>query len=166
MSKQGELFPLVTHNDPPRRGTTIARYRLVLVREDEEPYGNPTRCAKPAAVARFLHQLLEGYDREVFGALFLDGRNRAVGHTLAYVGGLSRTVIEPRGVFTPALLANANAVILFHNHPSGDPTPSKDDRRVTRRLAEAGDLLRVKVLDHVIVGEPPGYCSLRTEGGW
>lgn len=71
--------------------------------------------------------------------------------------------MHPREVFRPALREAAAALILVHNHPSGDPTPSSEDREVTLRLAKAGEILGVRVLDHVIVAER-GYCSLRDEG--
>ena len=100
------------------------------------------------------------------GAIYLDIRNRAIGHQLAYIGTLTRTAVEPRGILTAALLANAASILLFHNHPSGDPSPSAEDLAFTRRMAEAGEIVGVRVLDHIIVGEASAYVSLKQRGGW
>jgi DNA repair protein RadC len=78
-------------------------------------------------------------------------------------GTLTASLVHPREVFRPALREAAAAVVLVHNHPSGDPTPSREDREITTRLAEAGDLLGIPVLDHVVVAER-GYASLRESG--
>lgn len=144
---------------------TISRFRLCLVREAEAPY-EAEPCAHPGAAARFLHRELEGYDREVMGALFLDAKHRAIGYTVAYVGTLSRAAAEPRGLLVPALLANAAGLLLFHTHPSGDCSPSADDLAFTRRLREAADLLGLRLVDHLILGEPPAFVSLEQRGGW
>lgn len=77
---------------------TITRYRVALVREEPTPYDSPHDCANPSNAARFLHQLLASWDREVTGVLFLDGRNRAIGHHIAYIGTLTRCAVEPRGM--------------------------------------------------------------------
>jgi len=145
---------------------TIARYRVALVREESTPYDVPQLCSEPRAAARFLHQLLSSWDREVMGAILLDIRNRAIGHQLAYIGTLSRAAVEPRGILSAALLANAAGIILFHNHPSGDPTPSAEDIVFTRRMSDACEILGVKLLDHIIVGEWPRFVSLQERGGF
>jgi DNA repair protein RadC len=145
---------------------TIARYRVALVREESTPYDVPQHCSEPRAAARFLHQLLSSWDREVMGAILLDIRNRAIGHQLAYIGTLSRAAVEPRGILSAALLANAAGIILFHNHPSGDPTPSAEDILFTRRMSDACEILGVKLLDHIIVGEWPRFVSLQERGGF
>lgn len=75
-------------------------------------------------------------------------------------GTVKMSVVSPREVFQKALLANAVAIVLLHNHPSGDPTPSKQDINVTKRLMEAGDIIGVNVLDHLVIGRP-GYFSLK-----
>ena len=95
--------------------------------------------------------------------VLLDGRHRVRRTVTASQGTLTASLVHPREVFRPALRESAAAVLVVHNHPSGDPTPSEEDRRVTRRLAEAGALLGVPLLDHVVVAER-GYTSLREEG--
>ncbi len=157
---------LVQPGEPDFEPQTITRYRVALVREESTPYDTPEACGHPAAAARFLHQILSSWDREVLGAIFLDTRNRAVGHQIAYIGTLTRAAAEPRGILTAALLANAAGILLFHNHPSGDPSPSAEDMAFTRRMAEAGEIVGVRVVDHIIVGEAPAFVSLRQRGAF
>ncbi len=95
--------------------------------------------------------IVEDYAQEVMGALFLDVRNRAIGHTIAYVGTLSRLAAEPRGVLIPALLANASSVVVSHTHPSGDPSPSAGDRAFTQAVADACVFLGLFLADHIIL---------------
>ena len=157
---------LVEPGKPGFEPETIARYRVALVREEATPYESPEHCGDPAAAARFLHTILSSWDREVMGALFLDTRNRAIGHQLAYIGTLTRAAVEPRGILTAALLVNAAGILLFHNHPSGDPSPSAEDLAFTRRMAEAGEVVGVRLVDHIIVGEAPAFVSLRQRGAF
>ncbi len=145
---------------------TIARYRLSLAREVCVPYDEPIYCDQPQKAAGFLHRILATYDREVLGALLVGANHRAIGHTLAYIGTLTQAPAEPRGLLVPALLANAAAVILFHNHPSGDPKPSADDIALTSKVAAAGDILGIQVLDHLVLGDPPSYVSLWQKYPW
>lgn len=144
---------------------TVARYRLSLVREEGTLYSGVS-CGAPEAAAAVAHQILLDFDREAMGALLVDTRNRAIGYTVAYVGTLSRTAVEPRGLLVPALLANAAGVVLFHNHPSGDPSPSPEDLVFTRRVAAAAEVLGVRLLDHLVLGEAPTFVSLQRRGGW
>ena len=90
----------------------------------------------------------------------------AIGHQLAYIGTLTRAAVEPRGILTAALLSNAAGILLFHNHPSGDPSPSAEDLAFTRRMAEAGEVVGVRVVDHIIIGEAPAFVSLRQRGAF
>lgn len=145
---------------------TITRYALRLVAEGCTKFERLIRCDQPETAARFLHQVLEGADREVMGALYLDTQHHAVGYTIAYVGTLYEAPVEPRGVLVPALLANAAAMILFHNHPSGNPEPSRHDLNITSKLVEAGEIVGVKVLDHIILGEAPRYLSMFSRNPW
>jgi DNA repair protein RadC len=123
--------------------------------------GDPIRCA--ADVHRHFHPLLRDAPHERFLVVLLDGRHRAIRSVLTSQGTLTASLVHPREVFAPALREPAAAIILVHNHPSGDPTPSREDREITRRLAAAGDLLGIPVLDHVVVAEQ-GYVSLRETG--
>ena len=96
--------------------------------------------------------------------LMLDTKNRVIGINTVSVGILDSALVHPREVFKPAILCNASSIILAHNHPSGDPSPSFEDQRVTKRIKEAGDLLGIEVLDHVVVGEQGRFCSLKERG--
>ena len=90
---------------------------------------------------------------EHFGVLLLDTKNRVLRTTLVSVGTLDASIVHPREVFRAAAAAGAAAIILFHNHPSGDPAPSKEDIALTRRLVQAGELMGISVIDHVIISE-------------
>ena len=108
----------------------------------------------PDDVVRILreHIDIENLDREHLIVLYLNHKNivNAI-HTVS-VGGLSSALVHPREVFKPAILTSSAGVILAHNHPSGDPAPSPEDIRITRRLIEAGKILGIEVLDHVVIG--------------
>lgn len=112
--------------------------------------GRPA-VTSPEAAATVVVPLLEGADRERCVAALLDTKHRLLATTTVSVGSIDHTFMAPREVFRDALVANATAVVLAHNHPSGDPEPSGDDRAVTRRLAAAGELVGVELLDHLVV---------------
>lgn len=106
----------------------------------------------PEAAAELLAPPLAGADRERCVAALVDTKHRLLELTTVSVGSIDHTFMSPREVFRDALLANAAALVLAHNHPSGDPEPSRDDERVTRRLAQAGELVGVELLDHLVIG--------------
>jgi DNA repair protein RadC len=112
-----------------------------------------TRYTSPSQV--FEHLELEFRDRrkEYFMALLLDGKNRIIKRAQISEGSLNQSIVHPREVFNAAVRESAAAMILLHNHPSGDPTPSPEDLEVTRRLCKAGELMGIKVLDHIIIGD-------------
>jgi DNA repair protein RadC len=101
--------------------------------------------------------------QEVFGILVLNTKNKIVAVHEVSRGTLNNSMIHPREVFKPAVLHNAAAIICFHNHPSGDPEPSKDDIKITKRLVEAGEIMGIEILDHIIVGDDR-YVSLKERG--
>ncbi len=121
---------------------------------------------RPDAVASYLGLRYAQEDQEVMGALFLDVRNRLIAESDIYRGTLSRAAVEPRAIFKQGLLCSASGFILFHTHPSGDPSPSAEDLSFTRRLSEAGELLGVKLLDHIILGSAGRWVSLGRRGAW
>jgi DNA repair protein RadC len=123
--------------------------------------GAPIRT--PEDVHRHFHPSLRHLAQERFLVLLLDGRHRLLRTEVVSQGTLTASLVHPREVFRPALREAAAALVLVHNHPSGDPAPSAEDREVTTRLARAGELLGIRVLDHVVVAER-GFCSLREEG--
>ena len=141
----------------------IPLIRLMIVRDSQVPSRRKT-VRKPADAASIAAKYLEGQDREHFIVLLLDTKHRVNAiHTVA-IGTLSQALVHPREVFKAALLANAAAVILAHNHPSGDVTPSPEDLAITKRLKDAGELLGVPVLDHLIIGDGGAYASLKDRG--
>lgn len=117
----------------------------------------------PADVHRHYHQRLRDATREHFMVVLLDGRHRVMRESQVSQGTLTASLVHPREVFRDAVHAAAAAIILVHNHPSGDPTPSAEDREVTRRLVEAGEIIGIRVLDHVVVAEQ-GYQSFEELG--
>ena len=123
----------------------------------------------PEAVADLLREECRPYGVEHFYAILLNTRRRLLRKVHLTNGTLDAALVHPRDVFRPAVAANASAVILVHNHPSGDPTPSKADIAVTRDLIRAGNLLRIEVLDHVILGKRTeererDYVSMKERG--
>ena len=118
----------------------------------------------PADVFRHFHPRLRYAAQERFFVVLLDGRHRVLRHELVSQGTLTASLVHPREVFRPALREAAAAVVLVHNHPSGDPAPSREDREITERLMRAGEILGIPVLDHVVVAER-GYSSLSEEAG-
>jgi DNA repair protein RadC len=122
------------------------------VTEDGGAVDARVEVTSPEQAASLLLPVLAGLDRERCVALLLDTRHRLLDTVTVSVGSIDHTFMSPREVFRDALLGNAAAVVLGHNHPSGDPEPSTDDEAVTRRLARAGDLIGVALLDHLVVG--------------
>jgi DNA repair protein RadC len=109
-----------------------------------------------------LFSFLQYETKEYFITIHLDCKNRIVCMEEVSVGSLNQSIVHPREIFKSALLSSAAAIVLIHNHPSLDPTPSREDREITRRLKEAGDLLGIRVLDHIIVGS--SYMSFVEQG--
>ena len=105
----------------------------------------------------YCHQRLNGADKEHFMILHLDTKNRIIKDEIISIGTLNSSVIHPREVFKSAIRESANAIILVHNHPSGDPEASQEDKEITDKLFKAGELLNIKVLDHVIIGNEKWY---------
>ena len=119
--------------------------------------------SSPAAVYAAFAPIMEDLPREVFRVALLDAQNGLVRDRVVSEGTLSATLVHPREVFKPAILESAASVILVHNHPSGDPTPSREDLRLTRQLVECGRLLDLPVRDHVVIGRGR-FASLAESG--
>lgn len=119
--------------------------------------GAPTarvQVASPETAVAVVRPLLVGHDRERGVLVALDTRHRVIATSVVSIGTAAHTFLAPREVYRDALLVGASAIVVAHNHPSGDASPSDDDRRITRRLALAGETLGIDLLDHVIVGDP------------
>lgn len=120
----------------------------------------------PEIVASYLALRYQVRDQEVFGALYVDSRHRWLGERELYRGTLDRALVEPRGVLKEGLLRGAAGFVLFHTHPSGDPSPSPEDVLLTRRMAEAGEVVGIRLLDHLILAHGGLWASLKERGAW
>src|ERR1035437_3865833 len=130
-----------------------AVYETLVVQEDIGNYLRPNmRYTSPTQIFDTF-SFLQDETKEYFIALHLDGKNRIVCCDICSIGSLNQSIVHPREVYKTALLSSAAAIILMHNHPTGDPTPSREDLEITRRLREAGELLGIKILDHIVIGD-------------
>lgn len=121
------------------------------------------RIKAPKDAVELGKRFLEESDREQLLVCCLDAKNQPTALNVVSVGNLNSSLVHPREVFKPAILSNSASIILFHNHPSGDPAPSKEDTNITERLKECGDILGIKLIDHIIIGDN-SYCSLKEKG--
>ncbi len=121
---------------------------------------------RPESVARYLYLRYGRVDQEVMGALFVDMRNHLTGESEIFRGTLTRAAVEPRAILREALLSGAAGLLLFHTHPSGDPSPSQEDLDFTFRMAQACELMGVRLMDHLIVGDHGSWVSLKQRGAW
>jgi DNA repair protein RadC len=130
-----------------------AVYETLTVSESITNYlKTGTRYTAPQQVYDTFSFLMQE-TKEMFLTLHLDGKNRVVCMDVVSIGSLNQSIVHPRSVFMTACLSNAAAILLIHQHPSGDPTPTSEHISITRRLKEAGELMGIKVLDHIIVGD-------------
>ena len=141
----------------------LPRYRIMLVKEAEDTFTSYPRYQNSRDLFQSFREEFAALDREFFYMITLDSKNRTIGYHTISMGSLSSSVVHPREVFKPAILENSAAVIFLHNHPSGDPAPSREDRECTNRLAQAAKILGIRVLDHVIFGEAD-YFSFADAG--
>jgi len=159
-----EMGELARHRGvgPARAARLVAAFELSRRLRAREP-GRRTVLAAPADVYAAFGPLMEDLKREVFRVALLDAQNVLLRDCVVSEGTLSASLVHPREVFKPAILESAAAVILLHNHPSGDPTPSREDVRVTRQLVECARLLDFRLHDHVVIGRGR-YVSLAEQG--
>ena len=141
-------------------------YEIRVIRERRPKYRTPRIVRDARAVADAFAEHFAPLDREHFVVLVLDGKNRVLGFNVVSVGSLTAALVHPREVFKAAILSNAAALILVHNHPSGDPTPSAEDRAITERLRQVGELVGIRVFDHVVIGDEGQFVSLAVLEGW
>lgn len=141
----------------------LPRYRVMLVKEAEGTFTSYPRYQNSSDLFRSFREELAALDREFFFMITLDSKNRTIGYHTISMGSLSSSIVHPREVFKPAILENSAAVIFLHNHPSGDPAPSREDRECTSRLTAAAKILGIRVLDHVVFGESD-YFSFADAG--
>jgi len=139
-------------------------YETMTINEKIPDYINPEmRLTSPESVWRMFRYFLGKQSREWFLGLHLDVKNRILATDVCSIGSQTQAIIQPRDIIKSALLSSAAAMIFVHNHPSGDPTPSKEDREITRRLKDSASLIGIPLLDHIIVTEK-GFVSFTNKG--
>ena len=143
--------------------TVIPRYTVRLV-PGRRPASPLVLVHDSISAATALRPFFAGLDREQFLVCCLDAKHAIIGVNVVSIGSLTLSIVHPREVFKPAILLNTSAIICAHNHPSGDPEPSSEDRALTTRLRQAGDLLGITVLDHLILGDDRTYSF--ADRGW
>jgi DNA repair protein RadC len=146
--------------------TRVSFFSVKLVKEKAGLYDLNEVIIRSPEDAAFAARKLLGYDElpnENFCIFTLNTKNKIVGVHTVFVGTLNASIVQPREVFQAALLNNAASIVCFHNHPSGDPSPSKEDISVTNRLVDCGQLMGIPVLDHVILGDNR-FVSLKEKG--
>lgn len=168
MTNMLDLFPKVKqHPIVPKAKKTTSEYKIVALRECPLPE-DMQLCDTPQKAADYWKLTIASsaafnVECECFVILFLNTRRRVRGHQMISIGTLDTIHVHPREVFRAAVISCAAAIVLMHNHPSGEPDPSEADIKITRDLIRAGQLLKIDVLDHVIVGRDR-FCSLRELG--
>ncbi|MBI2288064.1 MAG: DNA repair protein RadC [Chloroflexi bacterium] len=140
-----------------------AVFELASRLEGSAELGKKLSLKAPDEVVNLVRGRLRGKKKEHFLALLLDTRGRVIKIAEISVGSLDTSIVHPREVFKEAMSASAASVIFVHNHPSGDCQPSEDDKKMTKRLVEAGEIVGIDVLDHIIIGDKD-YLSLKREG--
>jgi DNA repair protein RadC len=138
-----------------------AFYHIKLIRENRPIYHKA--ITEPTDAVAFFKEQIADSVQEHFVAMFLNARNIPVGWREISKGSVSASLVHPREVFLPAIQLVASSLILAHNHPSGDASPSKDDIELTRRLKQAGELLGIEVLDHLVI-TTDSHISLKEQG--
>lgn len=147
----------------PAKATSIIASLTLAGRIMTDRLGNLERFTSPRQVFNHFHFRFRDRTKEYFLILLLDGKNRIIREEQVSEGSLNQSIVHPREVFNPAIRESAAAIILVHNHPSGDPTPSREDLDISKRLKDAGDILGIRVLDHIIVGDN-AYKSFVEQG--
>ena len=142
----------------------IFKHLFVKVKIVRDGYKAGPVIKSPENVIKSIEDMIIDRDREVFIVLHLNARNTVVAIEEVSVGSVDATIVHPREVFKAALLCNASSVILVHNHPSGNTAPSEDDKNLTKKLIDGGEILGIEVLDHVIVGNEGNYLSFKDSG--
>ena len=147
----------------------IPEYKIQLVKDSNKggEGKHPVKVTCPQDIVAPLIEFFSGADREIFVVVLLDTKNTCIGRNTVSIGTLNASIVHPREVFKPAVLGNANSIILAHNHPSGDATPSKEDIDITDKLKQAGDVMKIQVIDHIIIGDGDNansYYSFKEEG--
>ena len=143
------------------------QYKMSLLKSKISEVEVKFSCSKDVAENSFIHKLFtdQDNDKEKLYVIILNVKNRVIGYSLISMGSLTASIVHPREVLKPAILASAASIIMIHNHPSGDPDPSIDDIQITERISRASAIMGINFLDHIILGfeadEFKGYYSFK-----
>ena len=141
----------------PAKATQIKACFELGKRQDLEPELKDLSIQNPQDVVDYIRKEIKDKAKEHFMLILLDSRNKTIGFSKISIGTLNASLVHPREVFKEAITHNASSVILVHNHPSGDPEPSDDDLKITKKLVESGKILSIDVIDHIIIGKNSYY---------
>jgi DNA repair protein RadC len=157
---QKEMIVVENNNTSAKRINIVS---IKMVRESTMLY-EIRKINSPRDAVEIGKRFLQDSDREQLLVCCLDTKNQPVSLNVVSVGSLNSSIVHPREVFKVAILSNAASIILYHNHPSGDPSPSSEDISITNRLKECGKLIGIELIDHIIIGSEDKYCSLKEKG--
>ncbi|AXM88927.1 DNA repair protein RadC [Anoxybacillus ayderensis G10] len=160
--EQLELINLGMENKQQQSAKRVNIISLKVVREKSFLYPK-RRITSPEDAYNLVKSFLVDVDREYFLVICLDTKNQPTAINICHMGSLNASIVHPREVLKPAILSNSASIIVAHNHPSSDPTPSREDIEVTKRLSEAGKIIGIDLLDHIIVGIDR-FISLKEKG--
>lgn len=160
MDKESEIREMMKNPTPRLR---VGIIKTQIVREGSMLYGN-RRIHTPLDAVDLVSGIFQYADREMMVVVSLDSKNAPVALEIVSVGTVNSCLVQMRELFKHSILNNATSIMCFHNHPSGIPDPSKEDIEITKRMDEAGKLLGIWLLDHIIVGEGKSYVSLQERG--
>jgi DNA repair protein RadC len=164
-SRQMDLFRVSETRN--QMSKFFSAYRINLVRDERVSFGTQS-VYNPTDAQRCLQDMINKMgqpDREQFCVLMLNAKNVTIGMNIVSVGGLTSAPVHPRDVLKPAILANAAALILSHNHPSGDLTPSSADKAITQKIVQAAEIMGIAIHEHLIISmEDDGYYSFAEHG--
>ena len=132
-------------------------------REELEPELKNFNIKDPESVVKAIRASIKDKAKEHFKLILLNPRNKIIGISTISIGTLNASLVHPREVFKDAIMHSAASVVLAHNHPSGDPEPSEDDLKITKKLVESGKILGIEVIDHIIIGKN-NFCSYKERG--
>lgn len=135
----------------------MIKVKSLEIREVEYTYETRPKIHSPEDVSKIVKSLITDPNKEHFIALYLNTKNGILKQEIISIGSLSANIVHPREVFKTACIISASSIIVAHNHPSGDPTPSTEDIELTNKLVEAGKVLGIQVLDHVIIGNDRNF---------
>lgn len=147
-------------------GVRINVYSVELIRESAKVYDLEKTINSPDMAFEIVDTVLSlsTKTKEHLVMASLNTKNQVVGLHTIHIGSVNSSIVHPREVFQQAILNNATSIMVFHNHPSGDVSPSNEDIQITKRLAEAGRIIGIELLDHIIIGSNKSYASLKEKG--